>query len=86
MTVLSKLINIIWKTGQLSEDWKTAVIIPLLKKNKAKSDHQAKKPTSLTSYIGTLVERIIIGRLNWWLEHNNIITLASEVATPQKTN
>ena len=59
MTMLSKLINIIWKTGQLSGDWKTAVLIPLLKKNKAKSDHQAKKPISLTSYIGTLVERII---------------------------
>ena len=73
-TMPSKLINITWKTGQLSEDWKTAVLIPLLKKNKAKSDHQAKKPTSLTSYIGTLAERIIIERLNWWLEHNNIIT------------
>ena len=74
MTMLSQLTNIIWKTGQLSEDWNTAVLIPLLKKNKAKSDHQAKKPTSLTSYIGILVERILIERLNWWLEHNNIIT------------
>ena len=74
MTMLSKLSNIIWKTGQLSEDWKTAVLIPLLKKNKAKSDHPATKPTSLTSYIGALVEKIIIVRLNWWLERNIIIT------------
>ena len=29
---------------------------------------------SLTSFIGTLVGRIIIERLNWWLEHNHIIT------------
>ena len=65
-----------WKTGQHPKDWKTAVLIPLMKKSKAKSDHPATMPTSLTSYIyiGTLVERIIIERLNWWLEHNNIIT------------
>ena len=59
------------KTANRLEDH---VLIPLLKKNKAKSDHPAKKPTSLTSYIGTLVERIIIEPLNWWIEHNNIIT------------
>ena len=90
-TVLSNLINIKWKTGQLPTDWKTAVLIPLLKKNKAKSDHPAKKPTSLTSYIGTLVERIIIELLNLWLEHNNIITpchtgFRSSYTTAQKTN
>ena len=45
-----------------------------MKKNKAKSEHPAKTPTSLASYIGTLVERIIIERLNWWLEHNHIMT------------
>ena len=76
MTLLSNFVNITMETGQLPKDWKTAVLIPLMKKNKAKSDHPATKPTSLTSYIyiGTLVERIIIERLNWWLEHNNIIT------------
>ena len=72
MTVLSKLINITWKTGQLPKDWKTAVLIPLLKKNKAKSAPSRYRPISLTSCIGTLVVRIINERLNWWLEHNNI--------------
>ena len=59
---------------QLPKDWKTAVLIPLLKKNKVKSDHPALYPLPLTSCIGTLVERMINDRLNWWLEHINIIT------------
>ncbi len=33
MAVLLNLINITWKTGQLPKDWKTTVLIPLLKKN-----------------------------------------------------
>ena len=74
MTVLSNIIKSTWKAGQLQKDWKIAVLMPLMKKNKAKSDHPATEPTSLTSYIGTLVERIIIERLNWCLEHNHIIT------------
>ena len=57
-----------------AKDWKTAVLIPLLKKNKVKSDRPALYPLPLTSCIGTLVGRMVNDRLNWWLEHNNIIT------------
>ena len=74
MAVLLRLINITWKTGQLPKDWKTAVLIPLLKKNTPKSAPSSYRPISLTSSIGTLVDRMINERLNWWLEHNNIIT------------
>ena len=49
MTVLSKLINITWKTGQLPTVWKTAVVIPLVKKNEAKSAPSSYKTISLTS-------------------------------------
>ena len=69
MAVLLRLINITWKTGQLPKDWKTAVLIPLLNQNKPE-----KSTISLTSCIGKLLERMINERLNWWLEHNNIIT------------
>ena len=74
MTVLSKLINITWKTGQLAKDWKTAVLILLVKKNRARSAPSSYRPISMTSCIGTRVERMINERLNWGLEHNNIIT------------
>ena len=72
MAVLLRLINITWKTGQLPKDWKTAVLIPLLKKNKPKIAPSSYRPISLTSCIGKLVERMINERLNWWLEHNII--------------
>ena len=74
MTVLLRLINSTRKTGQLPKDWKTAVLIPLLKKNKPKSAPSSNRPISLISCLGKLVERMINERLNWWLEHNNIIT------------
>ena len=74
MAVLLRLINITWKTGQLPKDWKTAVLIPLLKKNKPKSAPSSYRPISLTSCIGKLVDRMVNEHLNWWLEHNNVIT------------
>ena len=74
MTLVLRLINITWKTGQPPKDWKTAVLIPLLYKNKPKSSPSSYRLTSLTSCIGKRVERMINERLNWWLEHNNIIT------------
>ena len=74
MTVVSKLINIIWETRQPPKYWKTAALIPLRKKNKAKSAPSSYRPISLTSCIGTWVEWMINERLNWWFEHNNINT------------
>ena len=89
MAVLLRLINITWKTGQLPKDWKTAVLIPLLKKNKPKSAPSSYRPISLTSCIGKLVERMI---KSVWTGGSNTATsshharLASEVTIPQKTN
>ena len=65
MTVLSKLINITWNTGQLPKDRKTAVLIHLLEKNKAIIAPSSYRLISVTSCIGTLVERMINERLNW---------------------
>ena len=67
-----RLINITWKTGQLPTDWKTA--IHLLKKNNPESAPSSYRTISLTSCIGTAVERMINERLNWWLKHYIIIT------------
>ena len=49
MAELLRLINITWKTRHLPKDWKTAVLIPLLKKNKPKSAPSIYMPISLTS-------------------------------------
>ena len=50
--MLLRLINITFKTGQLPKYWKTAVLIPLLKKNKPKNASSSYMPISLTSCIG----------------------------------
>ena len=74
MTVLSNIVNITMENRTTSKRLEDRRSNTLNEEEQSKSDHPATKPTSVTSYIGTLVERIIIERLNWWLEHNNIIT------------
>ena len=75
LNVVLRFINNTWTTGQLPNAWKTATLIPLLKKNKPPKDAPTGyRPISLTSCIGKLAERIINGRLHWWLEHNNTIS------------
>ena len=48
MAVLWRFTNITWKTGQLPKDWKTAVLIPLLKKNRPKSALSSQRAILLT--------------------------------------
>lgn len=66
--VLLKYINTTWMTGLLPKEWKTAKIIPILKKDKPPSDPKSYRPISLTSTIGKLAEKMVNARLYWWLE------------------
>ena len=56
-----------WK---IPEDWHKAVIIPIPKPGKDKTD----RPIALTSCICKTVERMINDRLVWFLESNNLIS------------
>ena len=71
--VLLKLINKTWKSGKLPKSWKTAHIIPVLKKDKPKTKLNSYRPISLTSCIGKLAERMINQRLYWWLEKVQVL-------------
>ena len=68
LSILLKFINRTWKEGKLPSAWLTAIIRPILKKDKSPTDPKSYRPISLTSCIGKLAERMVNSRLYWWLE------------------
>ena len=66
--------NEIWRTGKFPEDWHKAVIIPIPKPGKDKTEATNYRPIALTSCICKTMERMINNRLVWFLESNNLIS------------
>ena len=69
---LLALFNQTWNT-HIPAEWKKAVILPILKRKKSASDLQNYRPISLTNIIAKVMERMVSNRLNWYLEHQQII-------------
>ncbi|GIY06574.1 putative RNA-directed DNA polymerase from transposon BS [Caerostris darwini] len=67
------IFNRIWKTGLVPAQWKRAVVIPILKKNKDPKQLSSYRPISLTSIIGNTMKNLILNGLNWYLEDRNLI-------------
>ena len=62
------LINLTWSTGIIPQNWKNAVLSPILKKNKPPEDFNSYRPISISLCLGKISERMINNRLTWWLE------------------
>jgi len=70
---LLKLINASWQTGTIPKNCKHSVIKPILKPNKNKNDLHSYRPISLTSTFSKVMEKMVVNRLNWFLEKNNLM-------------
>ena len=68
---LLQLFNDGWRTGTVPQVWREAIMIPILKRSKDKSQAESYRPISLTSCVGKLMERLINTRLMWHLEDKN---------------
>ena len=62
-----------WENGHLPTDWKKSIVIPILKKGKKPSDPTSYRPIALTSCAGKIMEKIILDRLVYYCNKNNII-------------
>ena len=62
------LFNKIWQEGIIPTQWKTSIIIPILKDGKPKNETSSYRPVALSSSICKLMEKIINARLLWYLE------------------
>ena len=74
LETLLNFMNEIWRTGKFPEDWHKAVIIPIPKPGKDKTEATNYRPIALTSCICKTMERMINDRLVWFLESNNLIS------------
>ena len=76
LTALLATLNSLWETGVFPEAWKEATVVPILKPGKSGLDPLHYRPISLTSSLCKLMEKMVIVRLSWFLEHHCIFTNA----------
>ena len=69
---LLHLFNTIWALTVPSQ-WKKAIVVPILKRDKSPSDVSSYRPISLTCITAKIMERMISNRLTWYFESNGII-------------
>lgn len=62
-----------FKTGVIPSTWKTATIVPIQKHGKDMSNITSYCPISSHSCVSKFLEKIILTRLSWFAEQNNII-------------
>lgn len=63
--VLLQRLNLACTTGILPQEWKHAVVTPILKRGKPSSELSSYDPISLTSCAEKLLERLVLTRLQW---------------------
>ena len=68
LETLLNIMNEIWRTGKFPEDWHKAVIVPIPKPGKYKTEATDDRPIALTICICKTMERMINDRLVWSLE------------------
>lgn len=66
------LLNKSWLTSEIPVKWKHSIIKPILKPSKNKNDPNSYRPISLTNTTSKIMEKMIVNRLNWYLEKNNL--------------
>lgn len=62
------LINKFFEYGIIPKQWKSQIIIPILKPGKDPSDVNSRRPIALSSTLAKIVERLIKQRLEWLVE------------------
>ncbi|KAG0445176.1 hypothetical protein HPB47_018922 [Ixodes persulcatus] len=63
LPVMLALRNHVWRTAELPDAWRVATTIPLLKPGKPQDQLSSYRPTSLTSCLGKVMERMVLRRL-----------------------
>lgn len=73
---LLTLINAVWEEGHLPEDWKHAVVVPILKPGKEAESPLSYRPIALTEVMCKIMERMVTDRLVYRLERKGYFSSA----------
>lgn len=74
VSYLLHIYNNLWKNNLIIENWKTAIIMPLLKQNENPSAPASYRPIALLSTLSKIYEKIITRRLVYHLEKTDIFS------------
>lgn len=70
---LLNLINNIFISGEIPEDWKSQIIIPILKPSKDPNEASSYRPIALSATTGKILEHLVKNRLEWFVENRRIL-------------
>ena len=68
------IFNLSWSTHTFPSTWKQSTIIPILKPGKPSDSSSLYRPISLTSCTSKLFKRLVLGRLTYFLEQQDILS------------
>src|SRR3989442_9108269 len=74
LQLLLHLLNNIWTSGDFPVQWQQGIVIPIPKPDKVYTDLTSYRPIALTSCLCKTMERMVNGRLVYYLESNNVIS------------
>ncbi len=72
LEVVLYLFNKIWKEGKMPKSWKSALILPFKKFGKDPNNAGNYRPIALTSHLCKWMEKILVRRLNYFLEYRGL--------------
>ncbi|KAI5756494.1 hypothetical protein M8J77_025486 [Diaphorina citri] len=73
VSLLLRLFNQMWTEDTFPEAWKHSILVPIPKPGKDSTLPENLRPISLTSCLCKLFERMVIKRLNFFLDSNRLI-------------
>ena len=65
--------NRVWEDGKLISSWKESQVIPIPKPKASRDKPESYRPIALTACLCKLLERMIVNRLQWYLEMNGLL-------------
>ena len=74
LNFLLYIFNLSWSTHTFPSAWKQSTIIPIRKPGKPSNSPSSYRPISLTSCTSKLFERMVLGRLTYFLEQQDILS------------
>lgn len=72
--ILLKMFNKIWFDGKMPDQWRSALVIPLVKNSQKPSTCDNSRPIALENCDEKLMEKVVNNRLVWYLEEHNLIS------------